>query len=417
MLIKSEKIYVNNSFDSNVVFGEFYLADSLEIMPTLIDNYSGKVKLIYFDPPFMTGREFDASMPVGEKGYAGDRHYFTQIPSYSDNWESKEAYLLFLRKILCGSHKLLNDDGVIAVHVDRHASHHVRLLLDEVFGENNFINEIIWHYHSGGSSKSSFPAKHDNIFLYGKTDKVKIKPAAAGKARTDKRRNHMKRSVDVDGRVYFSIKSNGKEYRYYEDDVVAFDDVWEIPHLQQKHPERTGFGTQKPLELLDRIIRSCSEKGDIVCDLFAGSGTTLISAANNGRNYIGVDKSSLSLLTFRRRLTQANSIDALIYHTSSLFDKAGVTLSKKEIGDHVEISFDSYRAIDIDTDLPKYNDGLQYLTYVSVGRIEDGVYITEDFSVRSKAKPNLKYKFSIKNEGTIAVYFCDCHGNHRFSEV
>ncbi len=416
MLINSEKIYVNNSFDTTV-YGEFYLGDSLELMPKLISEYGQKVKLVYFDPPFMTGREFDASMPVGEKGFAGDRGYYTKIPSYSDNWKSKEEYLEFLKNILIGAKELLTDDGVISVHVDRHASHYVRLLLDEVFGENSFINEIIWHYHSGGSSKSSFPAKHDNIFVYGKNSKVKINPAAAGKARTDKRHNHMKRSIDVDGRVYFSIKSNGKEYKYYEDDIVAFDDVWEIPHLQQKHPERTGFGTQKPLELLDRLIRSCTKPGDIVCDLFAGSGTTLISALNNGRRYIGVDKSALSLLTFRRRLTEKNCFDTTIYHTAVADDKAGIILHKQEDDKFVSITFDGYRTLESDIDLPKYNDGLQYLTYVSVGRIEDGAYITEDYSVRTTLKPALKCNFTVPKEGNKAVYFCDCLGNHRFVEI
>ena len=416
MIINSEKIYVNNSFDSSV-YGEFYLGDSLELMPELISSYANKIKLIYFDPPFMTGREFDACMPVGEKGFAGDRGYYTKIPSYSDNWKSKEEYLSFLKNILIGSKELLSDDGVICVHVDRHASHYVRILLDEVFGENSFINEIIWHYHSGGSSKTSFPAKHDNLYIYGKNSKVKINPASAGKTRSDKRHNHMKRSIDIDGRVYFSIKSNGKEYKYYEDDIVSFDDVWDIPHLQQKHPERTGFGTQKPLELLDRIIKSCTRKGDIVCDLFAGSGTTLISALNNGRRYIGVDKSALSLLTFRRRLTEKNCFDTMIYHVSVPDDKAGISLHKQEDNEYVTVVFDSYRALESDVDLPEYNDGLQYLTYVSVGRIENGIYITEDYSVRTASKPVLKYNFTVPKSENKAVYFCDCLGNHRFVEI
>lgn len=416
MIINSEKIYVNNSFDTSV-YGEFYLGDSLELMPELISSYGNKIKLIYFDPPFMTGREFDASMPVGEKGFSGDRGYYTKIPSYSDNWKSREEYLCFLKNILIGSKELLMDDGVICVHVDRHASHYVRFLLDEVFGENSFINEIIWHYHSGGSSKSSFPAKHDNLFIYGKTSKVKINPAAAGKVRSDKRHNHMKRSIDVDGRVFFSIKSNGKEYKYYEDEIVSFDDVWDIPHLQQKHPERTGFGTQKPLELLDRIIRSCTQKGDVVCDLFAGSGTTLISALNNGRGYVGVDKSALSLLTFRRRLTEKNCFDTMIYHVSVPDDKAGISLHKQDDDKYVSVVFDSYRALESDVDLPEYNDGLQYLTYVSVGRIENGTYITEDYSVRTASKPALKYNFTVPKSENMAVYFCDCLGNHRFVEI
>ncbi|MBR2861360.1 MAG: site-specific DNA-methyltransferase [Clostridia bacterium] len=416
MLIKSEKININNSFFGSLP-GEFYLADTLEIMPELIEKHAGKVKLVYFDPPFMTGREFDANMPVGEKGFAGNRQYFAKIPSYSDQWESREAYLEFLGKVLEGTKELLTDDGVVCVHVDRHASAYVRILLDKVFGENCFINEIIWHYHSGGSSKHSFPAKHDNIYIYGKKSNVKINPAAAGKARTDKKQNHMKKNVDVDGRVYFSIKSNGKEYKYYEDDIVSFDDVWDIPHLQQKHPERTGFGTQKPLELLDRIIKSCSREGDIVCDLFAGSGTTLISAFNNNRRFIGVDKAALSLLTFRRRLTAKSTFDVEIFHTSKPNDMAGISIQKAESENHVTISFEAYRALDVESTLPKYSDGLQYLNYVSVGRIEGETFITEAYSVRTPGKPALKCDFTVEKGGKKAVYFCDCLGNHRFVEI
>ena len=416
MLLKCEKISVNNSFDQ-VVNGDFFLADTLEIMPELINKFSNSVKLVYFDPPFMTGKEFDANMPVGEMGFSGDREYYAKIPSYSDVWENKEAYLDFLRKILSGAKELLNDDGVICVHVDRHASHYVRLLLDEVFGCNSFINEIIWHYRSGGSGKNAFPSKHDNIFIYGKTPKVKIFPSHAGKTRTDKKHNHMKRSVDEDGRVYFSIKSNGKEYKYYEDDIVLYDDVWEIPHLQQRHPERTGFGTQKPLELLDRIIRSCSDEGDLVCDLFAGSGTTLISAINNKRRFLGVDKAALSLLTFRRRLAEKNSFDISIHHTSCANDPAGISIDKSIDGEYTYINFNSYKALDIDVNLPKYSDGLQYLTYVSVGRIVEDVFITEDYSVRTASIPQLKTSFIVPNSERQAVYFCDCLGNHRFVEL
>ncbi len=416
MLISNERLCINNGF-VQAPYGEFYLADSVEILPTLIEKYAKKIKLIYFDPPFMTGREFDANMPVGEKGFGGNRDYFAKIPSYSDQWENRAAYLEFLRKILLGSKELLTDDGVICVHVDHHASAHVRILLDEVFGEQSFINEIIWHYHSGGSSKNSFPQKHDNIYFYGANSKVKINPAAVGKARTDKKHNHMKKSIDVDGRVYFSIKSNGKEYKYYEDDIVSFDDVWDIPHLQQRHPERTGFGTQKPLELLDRIVKSCSKEGDIVCDLFAGSGTTLISAFNNNRQYLGVDKASLSLLVFRRRIAQKSCFDVNIFYTSVADDRSGVSLSKRELSDSTEITFDGYTALDIDVNLPKYSDGLQYLTYVAAGRIENNTFITEDFSVRTSEKPTLKYSFTVPKGDNKAVYFCDCLGNHRFIKL
>ena len=126
-------------------------------------------------------------------------------------------------------------------------------------------------------------------------------------SRQDTRRNHMKRHVDADGRVYRSIKSGGKIYTYYDDEPAFPGDVWDdVSHLQQKDPQRTGYDTQKPLRLLERVILSSSQPGDLVCDLFAGSGTTLEAAWLNGRRFLGTDLNPYSLQTVRRRLNGAN---------------------------------------------------------------------------------------------------------------
>ena len=337
--------------------GEFYCADVLRILPEIQERFSGQFKLIYLDPPFMTGRDFYAQMPVGEAGYAGKRAYYATFPLYSDTWESLEEYLGFLRAVLLGVKDLLCPDGVICLHADRHANAHLRLLLDEIFGEKSFINEIIWHYHSGGGAKNAFPAKHDTLLLYGRTPKVTIHPADAGYMRTDAKRNHMKRNVDETGRVYFSIRSNNKEYRYYEDEKIAYDDVWDIPHLQQKHPERTGFGTQKPLELLDRLVLSCTSEGDLVGDLFAGSGTTLISACRNGRRFLGVDHSTVSLLTIRRRLASEEGIDLTVYQPVEPADPVSVSIHRVPRDTRTEIAVTAYQPLDLAKCLPDYTDG------------------------------------------------------------
>lgn len=411
-----EQLHFHNGFASPAV-GDFYFGDVLTLLPKLTMLYASQVKLIYLDPPFMTGREFDASMPVGERGFAGERAYYAKIPLYSDTWDKKEDYLAFLRKVIEGAKELLTDDGVICLHVDRHAAAHVRLLLDDVFGEDAFINEIIWHYHSGGSSKTSFPAKHDNLFLYGKHPGVKINPAAAGKSRADVKHNHMKKNTDENGRVYYSINSAGKEYRYYEDEVVSFDDVWDIPHLQQKHPERTGFGTQKPLELLDRLVASCSGPGDLVADLFAGSGTTLISAGNLGRRFLGVDKAPLSLLSFRRRVAELRATEVMIHHEQTVDNPSGVTIHKEESTDRLTVSVDGYRVIDTERCLPEYADGLQYLTYLAIGRMEDDHFITEEFSVRTRKKTSLKTTMTTEPGKDKRLLLCDCLGNQRWIEL
>ncbi len=399
------------------VQGEFYLGEVTRLLPELVRRHAGSVQLIYLDPPFMTGRDFEAVMPVGESGYRGKREAFARIPLYSDKWEGKPEYLGFLKQILQGAKQLLREKGVLCLHVDRHISAYAKILLDEVFGEACFINEIIWHYRSGGSNKHAFPAKHDTLFLYGNAPGVKINPAAVGYRRSAVSQNHLKKQIDETGRVFFSIKSNGKEYRYYEDDIILYDDVWDIPHLQQKHPERTGYGTQKPLELLDRIICSCSAQGDTVCDLFAGSGTALVSAHNHGRCYVGVDQSPLSLLTLRRRLAEKENVHLSIYHTEASDDRASISIHRQELSGQLKITIDGYRILNLHAVVPKCGDGLQYITYWSAGRIEEDTFITEDYTMRTPQIPKLRNSLVIPEGDDKAIYFCDCIGNQRFIKI
>ncbi len=382
----------------NAEKSDFYFDDVLTLQELLREKYSEKVKLIYLDPPFMTGRNYDAVMPVGAKGFSGDRKYYASLPVYSDIWESKDAYLTFLKSILLLAKDLLNKQGVLVLHVDRHMSAYARILLDEIFGENCFLNEIIWHYHSGGSSKKAFSAKHDNLYIYGKTPRVSLNPAAAGGKRSENRHNHMKKQVGEDGRIFYSIKSNGKEYRYYEDDVVPFDDVWDIPHLQQKHPERTGYGTQKPLELLDRIVRSCSEKGDLVCDFFSGSGTTLISALKNGRAFLGTEMSPIGLLTLKRRLIEEKNANVTIYYPRGI----------KIVSGYENIVQGDYSL------LPQYEDKTEYLNYVALGKLEDETFICEKCSIRTNKEIHLNMELLSTDDR--ALWATDVWGNNIIAE-
>lgn len=239
-------------------------------LSSLLERFKGKVQLIYIDPPFDTG---------------GDSF------KYNDKF-NRSAWLTFIKNRLLISKGLLSKSGSIVVHIDWHEAHYLKILLDEIFGENNFKNEIIWSYSSGGDYKNTFAKKHDTIFWYSNSDIYKFFPEdkmVCGKRGTEKK-NNMKKGVDSDGRIYFSIKSNGKEYRYYEDDLIAPDDVWDIPILQQKDPERTGFYSQKPEKLLARILGAFSEEKDVILDFFSGSGTTAAVAHKMGRRYIGVEQ-------------------------------------------------------------------------------------------------------------------------------
>ena len=285
--------------------GFFCLGDAEDRLTALLGEYEGKVKLVYMDPPFMTGDRFHMRVRVGAEEWQKGKGSLA-LETFSDRL-TREQYLDMLRRVLSLCRRLLSDEGMIFVHIDYRAHPHVRLLMDEVFGEDNLLNEIIWVYQSGGRSIRHFSRKHDVILFYRKTPDYDFDIEAVKAAPTRPRTNHMRRHVDPDGRVYRSVRVNGRVYTYYDDEPVAPSDVWQdLSHLQQKDPERTGYDAQKPLALLDRIVRCASRPGDWVLDPFAGSGTTLEAAKRLGRNFIGIDRCLLTLNTARRRLSGAD---------------------------------------------------------------------------------------------------------------
>ena len=279
--------------------GRLVLADSTPLLREILQTEKGTLQMAYLDPPFFTGQVFD--MKVVLPTSSGKRTI--SLDTYDDRWPSREAYLAKMREILSGTREMLNARGTIFVHVDPRISAHIRLLLDDLFGESHFLNEIVWGYQTGGRSRRFFSRKHDTILFYGKTSAYYFNLSAVPSGTIGDRQNHMKRQTDETGRTYRSIFSGGREYRYYDDAPVYPGDVWsDISHLQQKDPERTGFITQKPEALLERIIRSSTQEGDLVADFFCGSGTTAVVAAKEGRRFLTADSSELAIALTDRRL-------------------------------------------------------------------------------------------------------------------
>lgn len=254
---------------------EFIFGDARRALALLAEE-SRTVDVFCMDPPFLTGKDWG---------------------TYQDEL-SRPEWLALMREALQGCLGLLAEDGSLYLHVDHRLSAHARLLLDEVFGEERFLNEIIWAYRSGGRATRHFRRKHDTIFLYGKGERPFFQPQYVQQAR----QNHMRRAVDDQGRAYRSIRSAGKEYRYYEDQGAPVDDVWtDISHLQQRDPERTGYATQKPVKLLRRMVAASCREGGVVMDPFCGSGTAMAAALEEGHSAIGADASGHSLRVVRRR--------------------------------------------------------------------------------------------------------------------
>ena len=274
--------------------------------PREVRALAGQVQCVYLDPPFMTGEKFRRKRPYGEKGWRSGSPNLI-LEGFTDRFADEKAYLLFLRRLVTVGRDLLGREGVFCLHLDWRMSARGRILCDRIFGKELFLNEIIWAYESGGRNKRCFSRKHDTLLLYARSPEYRFDLTRVPLERKDYRRNHMSRMTDGDGRTYSSIRSNGKEYRYYDDEPVYPGDVWtDIGFLQQKDPERTGYPTQKPRKLLERVLGPVVRPGDLVADLCCGSGTALAAAEGLGCRYLGMDISPEAVAVCRNRLKGEN---------------------------------------------------------------------------------------------------------------
>jgi site-specific DNA-methyltransferase (adenine-specific) len=261
------------------------LDDNLDVLAGLAD---GIARLVYIDPPFNTGRTqarttLKTTRDAGgdRVGFQGQRYRTEKLAShgYADTFDD---YLAFLAPRLEEARRILTADGSLFLHLDCREVHYAKVLLDEIFGRESFINEIIWAYDYGARSKSRWPAKHDNILWYAK------KPD-----------DYVFRYDDIDRIPYLAPGLVGPEKAARGKTPT---DVWWHTIVSPTGKEKTGYPTQKPLGVLERIIRVHSDPGDLVVDFFAGSGTTGEAAAKLGRNFLLVDNNPEAACVMARRL-------------------------------------------------------------------------------------------------------------------
>ena len=394
---------------------EMRVGDVRALLPGLIEQYASQAQVVYLDPPFRTGQVFSMRARVGEKEWKSGAGSLVQAV-YRDDME-RGAYMEMMREVLTGARELLSDSGVIYVHVDYHMYAYIRLLMDEIFGESNFLNEIIWSYQTGGRARRFFSRKHDVILFYRKGRKYYFNLEGVPVSRLDTRRNHMKRHVDADGRVYRSIKSGGKIYTYYDDEPAFPGDVWDdVSHLQQKDPQRTGYDTQKPVRLLERIIKCSTQEGDLVCDLFAGSGTTAVAAANLNRRFLCVDQSPLAVAVAGKRLSQStlSRPAGVCYDVEApcgeddCFVEAEVFPAITSYTVHL-MSFDSVQAREAGV------KGLDAVDHWSAGFVQGDVYRSCVASVRTATTPQLQTTMEMPVcAGEPCIMIVDIWGSRRF---
>ena len=280
-----------------VIFG-----DNIEALASVPD---GSVALVYIDPPFNTGRtQSRTTIRTVRDEVSGDRvgfqgkRYRTIELGTSGYTDAFDDYLGFLEPRLGEARRVLKPNGSFFLHVDYREVHYCKVLLDNIFGRESFINEIIWAYDYGGRSKSRWPAKHDNILWYAKD------PA-----------NYTFRYDEIDRIPYLAPDLVGAEKAARGKTPT---DVWWHTIVSPNGKEKTGYATQKPLGIIERIVRVHTHLGDLVIDFFAGSGTLGEAAARLGRDFIMIDDNPDAIRVMRKRLApygvEFNGCESVVLH-------------------------------------------------------------------------------------------------------
>jgi site-specific DNA-methyltransferase (adenine-specific) len=252
------------------------------------------VDLVYVDPPFFTQKTHSL--------VTRDR---TTTFQFSDEWKSLTDYVEFLRVRLREFRRVLKRTGSLFLHCDTNASHHIRCLLDEVFGGPMFRSEIIWHYRRWSNSQRCPLPSHQTIFFYSKTDDYQYDPLFEDYSpSTNVDQILQRRQRDEHGKAIYARDQDGNVIQDGHKKGVPVGDVWDIPLLNPKAKERVGYPTQKPILLLERIITLATSRGNLVLDPFCGSGTTLVAAELLGRNSLGIDVAGEAIKLASQRLAE-----------------------------------------------------------------------------------------------------------------
>ena len=269
---------------NNIIFGD--------CLDKLNEISNDSIDIIYLDPPFFT-----------EKVHKLSNRARTEEFSFNDVWKDNFEYTSFLEERIEKMRNVLKKSGSIFVHCDKNGEHIIRAILDKVFGINNFQSEIIWYYKRWSNSRKGLLPNHQNIYFYSKTKDFKFNQEFTKYSETTNIDQILqRRKRDKHNKSIYDLDENGNFKHNKEKKGVPLGDVWEIPYLNPKAKERVGYPTQKPLLLIERIIKLTTNESDIVLDPFCGSGTTCVAAKLLNRNFIGIDNSEDAVKLARERL-------------------------------------------------------------------------------------------------------------------
>lgn len=274
---------------------------------------AGGLKLVYIDPPFDVGADFSVDIPVGDEFVTKQPTVLEEI-AYRDTWgRGKDSYFAMMHERLMLIHGLLSDNGSIFVHCDYRVNSGIRIILDEIFGKENLVNEVIWWYKRWSAAASTFQKMHDNIYFYSKSKNYIFNQTYQPLAASTEAVHGQTRRINIpneDGKLVTVRTEEASK-------GVQMHDVWEVPFVVAHSQEQVGYPTQKPIELMSRMVEACSNPGDLVADFFCGSGSFLAAAEGlrakkvgnatqmhftDSRKWIGADLGRFAIHTSRKRL-------------------------------------------------------------------------------------------------------------------
>jgi len=293
----------DTSMDSPDWRNKLIWGDNKYVLGSLLEQFAGKVDLIYIDPPFGTGQNFSFTVEVGDEEFTKDPSLIEE-KAYRDTWgRGVDSYLSMMYERLHLLRQLLSDKGSIFIHLDVHMGPYIKVLMDELFGQTNFQNEIAWYYYNKmhDSRKRVLPKAFDQILYYVKNKAANTYSYTALTEKRDQPVTQLKR-VKVAGKMINARDKNGNII-YQEKETRTVDTVWRIRCLQPANKQEwVNYDTQKPVDLIERILELASSPGDLVLDAFVGSGTAAIAAERQKRRWIAVDLSRYSIHVSRKRL-------------------------------------------------------------------------------------------------------------------
>ncbi len=339
----------NAALDGGTWMNRLIYGDNLLTMQALLagdpqtglPSLRGKVDLIYIDPPFDSKADYRTkiSLPGGD---LQQKPTVVEQFAYADTWENGTlSYLKMIYPRLVLMKELLSERGSIFVHIDWHIGSYMKVILDDIFGKDNFVNEIIWYYRRWNIAGSSFATNHDNILYYGRNKNNRVyNQLYIPKSEKSSAQGKSWRSV---------IDENGIRHSIMTDEPtkgVPMPDVWDVSMINPVAKERIGYATQKPEALLERIIKASSNEGDLVCDFFGGSGTTAAVAEKLGRRWITCDIGKPASLVMRKRFID-QEVQPFLYQSIGDYQKEAFHNNKKlrRVGDLSQVVLGLFGAL------------------------------------------------------------------------